>query len=81
MKTTIDGAGRVVIPKSLRDRLRLVGGSALEIEEVDGVIEVRPVPGVVRVVTTPDGPVAVADTAGSALDDATVRDVLDQLRR
>jgi hypothetical protein len=25
--------------------------------------------------------VAVADTAGSALDDATVRDVLDQLRR
>jgi AbrB family looped-hinge helix DNA binding protein len=79
MRTTIDGAGRVVIPKSLRDRLRLVGGSTLEIEEVDGVIEVRPVPGVVRVVTTPEGPVAVAD--GGVLDDATVRDVLDQLRR
>jgi AbrB family looped-hinge helix DNA binding protein len=33
MKVTIDAAGRIVVPKPLRDRLRLREGSTLEIEE------------------------------------------------
>lgn len=33
MKVTIDAAGRIVVPKPLRDRLRLHEGSTLEIEE------------------------------------------------
>lgn len=81
MRTTIDGAGRVVVPKVLRDRLRLFGGAELEIEEVDGVIEIRPAPGVVRVVQTPEGPVAASEALGTKLDDASVRDVLEQTRR
>lgn len=32
MKITIDRAGRVVVPKSLRDRFNLVAGTELEIE-------------------------------------------------
>ena len=39
MKTTIDAAGRLVVPKSLRDQFHLVPGSELEIEPTsDGVI-------------------------------------------
>ncbi|MFM1917366.1 MAG: hypothetical protein RJB01_881 [Actinomycetota bacterium] len=41
MSSTIDGAGRVVIPKALRDRAGLTPGSALDFLFHDGVIEVR----------------------------------------
>ncbi|NBQ37700.1 MAG: AbrB/MazE/SpoVT family DNA-binding domain-containing protein [Synechococcus sp.] len=42
MNITIDAAGRVVVPKPLRDQLHLVPGSEFEIEPtVDGVI-IRP---------------------------------------
>jgi AbrB family looped-hinge helix DNA binding protein len=42
MKTTIDAAGRLVVPKSLREQFHLVPGSELEIEPTsDGVI-IRP---------------------------------------
>jgi AbrB family looped-hinge helix DNA binding protein len=35
MKTTIDNAGRIVVPKELRNALHLLGGDAIEIE-LDG---------------------------------------------
>jgi AbrB family looped-hinge helix DNA binding protein len=39
MILTIDKAGRVILPKPLRDRLGLRGGSALEMEETaEGVL-------------------------------------------
>ena len=38
MKITIDRAGRVVLPKSVRDRLHLVAGTELEVHpESEGV--------------------------------------------
>lgn len=36
MRTTIDAAGRVVIPKPIRDALGLVGGTEVDVE-LDGV--------------------------------------------
>jgi AbrB family looped-hinge helix DNA binding protein len=42
MKTTIDSAGRVVIPKALRDRAGLRPGTELEIRCSNGVIELAP---------------------------------------
>jgi AbrB family looped-hinge helix DNA binding protein len=41
MRTTVDRFGRVVVPKSMRDRLGLRAGSAIEIEEVDGQLSLR----------------------------------------
>jgi len=39
----IDKSGRVVIPKSLREELRLGPGDALELESAGGQITLRPV--------------------------------------
>jgi AbrB family looped-hinge helix DNA binding protein len=41
MVITIDRAGRLVIPKSIRDELNLVPGSELEIDSVGGEIRLR----------------------------------------
>lgn len=42
MKTTIDGAGRIVVPKAIRERLALVPGTTIEIEAVADGVFMRP---------------------------------------
>ena len=81
MRSTIDRLGRVVVPKPIRDRLRLQGGEPLEIDERDGVIEIRPVATDVAIVDTPEGPVAAPREPLPPLTDALVRDTLEQVRR
>ncbi len=81
MRTAIDRSGRIVIPKAIRDRLRLVGGEELEVVERDGVIEIRPAPLAVDVVVDDGVPVARAAEPVPALDDEAVRDVLESVRR
>lgn len=44
MKSTIDGAGRVVIPKALREAAGLTPGASLEIRLVEGHLEIEPAP-------------------------------------
>ena len=80
MRTTIDAAGRVVVPKAIRDRLQLAGGSELDIEERDGLIEIRPVTDQITVVQTREGPVALAPGAGPPLTDDVVRRTLERVR-
>ena len=41
MKTTIDGAGRIVVPKSVRDQLHLTPGSELEIDVLENSVVIR----------------------------------------
>jgi AbrB family looped-hinge helix DNA binding protein len=41
-KLNLDKAGRVVIPKNLRDRLRITNGDALEIDGDEDRITMRP---------------------------------------
>ncbi len=48
MKTTMDTAGRLVIPKEIRREARLVPGTPLEVRWRDGRIEIEPVPASVR---------------------------------
>lgn len=81
MRTTIDRTGRLVVPREIRERLRLAGGEAVEVEEHDGVIEITVAPIEVEIVATADGPVAVAGPDTPALTDEVVRDTLERVRR
>jgi AbrB family looped-hinge helix DNA binding protein len=82
MRTTIDGAGRIVVPKAIRDELGLMGGAEVEIRLVDGRVEVEPVGAVMRVERAADGhPVAVPDRELPVLTAERVRDLLEQVRR
>jgi AbrB family looped-hinge helix DNA binding protein len=48
MRTTIDGAGRVVVPKALRQAVGLLAGAEVEMRATDGRIEMEPAPLEVR---------------------------------
>ncbi|MCL4414072.1 MAG: AbrB/MazE/SpoVT family DNA-binding domain-containing protein [Actinobacteria bacterium] len=80
MRTTIDKAGRIVVPKQIRDRLHLSEGCLLDIEERDGAVELRPASVEIEVVETPQGPVAVPSEPLPALTDAIVQETVDHLR-
>jgi AbrB family looped-hinge helix DNA binding protein len=45
MRTTIDRAGRLVIPRSLRDQIGLTGGGEVEVELDGAAIRIAPVAG------------------------------------
>jgi AbrB family looped-hinge helix DNA binding protein len=81
MRTTIDPAGRLVIPKTIRDRLGLRGNEQVEITERDGRIEIEPAPTDVELVR--EGSVLVARPDGPLppLTDEIVRETLDRVRR
>lgn len=79
MRTTIDAAGRVVVPKALRDAVGLAPGTELEIEAVDGRVEIT-IPSRVRVDEGRYGPRLVADDAETLTSDA-VRTILERGRR
>jgi AbrB family looped-hinge helix DNA binding protein len=81
MKTTIDAAGRVVIPKELRERLGIRRGRPLEISERDGRIEIEPTPTAMTLARRAGGPVAVAGEKLPPLTDELVRDTLERTRR
>ncbi|TDD63790.1 AbrB/MazE/SpoVT family DNA-binding domain-containing protein [Jiangella aurantiaca] len=81
MRTAIDSAGRVVIPKALRDSLGLTAGQSLDVVERDGGLEIVPTPTPMRLVDEGNGPVAVAVVEVPELTTEMVHDVLDQTRR
>jgi AbrB family looped-hinge helix DNA binding protein len=79
MKTTIDAAGRLVVPKPLRDELGFAPGMELELDAVDGRLQVA-VPSRVRVERGPRGARFVAD-GDAALTAEQVRAVIERGRR
>ena len=66
MSVTIDRAGRLVIPKKIRDEMNLVPGSELEIDSEDGEIRLR-LAGIAPRLIRKDG-VLVFDGGGSESD-------------
>ena len=63
METTIDRAGRVVIPKPIREAAGLKPGAGLSIQYRDGRIEIEPKSMKARLV--PKGSVLVASIPGA----------------
>ncbi len=82
MRTTIDAAGRVVVPKHLRLLLGLTGGSEVEVGERDGAVEIRPIGRGVLLKEDGDGGVVLTVPAGTPpLTDDDVRLAIDESRR
>jgi AbrB family looped-hinge helix DNA binding protein len=81
MKTTIDAAGRIVVPKPLRDELGVKPGQVLELEVRDGRLEVEVAPVEMALERRAHGPVAVPKKRMPALTSATVRETLERTRR
>jgi len=82
MRTTIDRAGRIVIPKAIRDKLLLSGGGDVEIEIKDDHLVISAVPVPKRMVIHEDGrPVLVADGPVPVLTAEMVRETLESIRR
>jgi AbrB family looped-hinge helix DNA binding protein len=79
MRTTIDTAGRLVVPKPLREQLGFAAGTELEVTAVDGHLEVA-VPSRVRVDEGPHGVRFVSET-DERLDAAQVRELMERGRR
>lgn len=81
MRTTIDAAGRLVIPKRIRDRLGLHGNQQVEITERDGLIEIEPAPTDVELVREGGVLVARPERTLPTLTDDIVRETLERTRR
>jgi AbrB family looped-hinge helix DNA binding protein len=79
MRTTIDAAGRLVVPKPLRDQLGFAPGTELELEAVDDRLQVT-VPSRVRAEDGPHGVRFAADHAG-LLTAQQVRELMERGRR
>lgn len=79
MRATIDGSGRLVVPKALREELGFAPGMELELDAVNGRLEVA-VPSRVRIEDGPHGVRFTAD-ATQPLTAEEVRNVIERGRR
>jgi AbrB family looped-hinge helix DNA binding protein len=74
MKTTMDKAGRLVIPRPLRDRIGLGDGGQVEVELDGAAIRIEPVS---ASGLREDGGLLVIPATGAPLTAAVVRELLD----
>jgi AbrB family looped-hinge helix DNA binding protein len=81
VRVTIDPAGRMVIPKPLRDAIGLGDGGEVDIDLVDGALVVAPPLVRKRIVDRDGRAVIVADEPIPPLSDDVVRSVVDAVRR
>jgi len=81
MKTTIDSAGRIVVPKSLRQALHLKPGQPLEIRAGDGRLEIEVVATPMTLQRRGKNVVAVPAVELPELTAEEVRETLERVRR
>lgn len=81
MRTTIDAAGRIVVPKALRDAMHLRPGQAIDIVFTDGRLEIEVASAEVHVGEAGGFPVAVPGDDLPPLTSDVVRETLDETRR
>jgi len=81
MRATIDAAGRIVVPKRLREELGFAAGQQLELSAVDGRLEVEHPATPMRLQKRNGRLVALADRRMPELTSELVRETLEQTRR
>ncbi|MBF4161531.1 AbrB/MazE/SpoVT family DNA-binding domain-containing protein [Nocardioides acrostichi] len=81
MRTTIDFAGRLVVPKSVRDAMGLPAGKVVDVVFTDGRIEIESAPADVSVDVSGDLPRIVPADELPALSDDDVRNASEATRR
>lgn len=81
MKTALDAAGRIVIPKPLRQALGLKPGQELEIRAGDGRLEIEVAATPMRLQKRGKGMVAVPQGKLPSLTADEVREALERVRR
>jgi len=81
MKATLDAAGRIVVPKALRQALGLKPGQPLDIRAGDGCLEIEIAPTPMRLKKRGKGLVAVPDAKLPPLTAEQVRETLERVRR
>jgi AbrB family looped-hinge helix DNA binding protein len=81
MKVTLDTAGRIVVPKPLRQALGLKPGQPLEIRAGDGRLEIEIAPTAMHLKKRGKGVVAVPHAELPPLTAEQVRDTLERARR
>jgi AbrB family looped-hinge helix DNA binding protein len=81
MKTTLDSAGRIVVPKALREALGLKPGQTLDVRAGDGRLEVEIAPTPMKLSRRGKGVVAVPESELPPLTAEQVRETLERIRR
>lgn len=81
MRTTIDGAGRIVVPKAIRDAMGLSAGRAVDVTFADGRIEIEIAPAKVHIDKGGMLPVIRAEEDLPPLTDDIIRETLEATRR
>ena len=79
MRTTIDHAGRLVIPKAVRDSAGLRPGVAVEVEYRDGKVQIEPIYRRVKWVRKGSFVVAKAPPGTPPLTNKQVRKIIDEI--
>lgn len=79
MKSTIDDAGRLVIPRELRRAAGIEPGMSLELRFEDGAVLIEPAPTPVELVRRKHFVVARPSRAMAALTDRTVQETRERM--
>ena len=77
-KVMMDKAGRIVVPKPLRDQLQLAAGDELDVDSSDDRITLRPLRGTAQLRKKRG---VWVFRCGEPLSAATVDETLEQIRR
>lgn len=78
MKASLDSAGRIVVPKPLREALGLTAGSTVDISRYGAGLQLVPAGRTARLVTEAGVTVATGETT---IDDEIVFGLIDSARR